>query len=427
MKLLITAISLTAAAVALALAGSQAARLKENGPRPVIDAGKYFNLDSPTSGLQEAIDAAGPAGGLIVIPPGIYPLKQSLSTRSGVTLRGSGPATVLRKEPGAASLLAADCPAKVTEVAVKDTAGFEIGGAIALRDREQVGWYITHAIVKAIRPGRIILDRPTTRDYRLDRGAVAVNFFPAITAEDQSALAIEDLQIDGDPAHQPTDAPGDFTFAAVHLVRCTRARVRDVLVTGWPSDGIGVQGGSDAQVIGCQATGCRGHGFHPGTELTGATFTGNVARDNAWDGLFFCARVRQTTVSSNVFTGNGWSGIGGLGNDDDEWNTCSGNICANNGRAGIEMNDGRNNTATGNVCVNNSRSASGRWAGIDISNCTGCLVTGNRCADDQERPTQQVGIRESGRSDYNQIRGNQLHGSQKAVEKIGPHTQGDRE
>jgi parallel beta-helix repeat protein len=427
MRLLITAISLAAAGLALALADGPSARLPDIGPRAIIEAGKYFNPDSPTSGLQEAIDAAGPAGGLVNIPPGIYPLKQSLIARSGVTLRGSGPATVLRKQRGTVSPLAADCPAGTTEVAVKDSAGFAVGGAIALRDREQVGWYITHAVVKAVQPGRIILDRPTTRDYRLDRGAVALNFFPAITAEDQSALAIEDLQIDGNLSQQPAAATGDFTFAAVHLVRCTRARVRDLLVTGWPSDGIGVQGGADVQVIGCQATGCRGHGFHPGTELTGATFTGNVARDNAWDGLFFCARVRQTTVSSNVFTGNGWSGIGGLGEDGDEWNTCSGNTCANNGRAGIELNEGRNNTATGNVCVNNSRSAPGRWAGIDIRNCSGCLVTGNRCADDQERPTQQVGIREAGQSDHNVIAGNQLYGSKRTLDKVGPHTQGGGE
>jgi parallel beta-helix repeat protein len=422
MKRLTIVTSLAAAALTLAFAGGPPGGPRDTGPRSVIDADKYFNRDSPTSGLQQAIDAAGPVGGLVLIPPGVYPLKQSLVVRSGITLRGAGPATVLRKEPGAVSTLAADCPAKTSEVAVKDTAGFTVGGAVALRDQERVGWDITHAVVKAIRPGKIVLDRPATHDYRLDRGATASNFFPAVTAEDQSALVIEDLQIDGAPTEQPKAAVGDFTFAGVHLVRCTRARVSHVLVTGWPSDGIGVQGGSDVQVLGCQANGCRGHGFHPGTALSGAVFTGNVARDNAWDGLFFCALVRQITVSSNVFTGNGWSGIGGLGEDGDEWNTCSSNVCANNGRAGIELNDGRNNTATGNVCVNNSRSAPGRWAGVDIRNCTGCLVTGNRCADDQERPTQHIGIREAGKSDHNVITANQLHGSKRAVEKVGPQT-----
>jgi parallel beta-helix repeat protein len=204
-------------------------------------------------------------------------------------------------------------------------------------------------------------------------------------------------------------------------------RVRGLLVTGWPSDGIGVQGGSDVQVTDCQVAGCRGHGFHPGTLLSNAVFTGNVARDNAGDGLYFCMGVRHTTVSSNVLTGNRGSGIGGLGDGGDEWNTCTANVCADNTKAGIELNDGRNNTVTGNVCVNNSRSAPGRWAGIDIRNCSGCLIAGNRCADDQAAPTQHIGVREAGQSDHNLISGNQLHGSKHGTEKAGAHTQAGRQ
>jgi hypothetical protein len=413
---------LALAGIMLTRTGSPNAGSRTLGPRPVIDAAAFFNPASPTSGLQDAIDAAGPAGGLVVIPPGVYQLRRGLVLRSGITFRGSGPGTILRKGPGALSPLTADASAGATDLVVKDVTGFTIGDAIAVRDRQNVGWHIHHAVVKAVQANHLVLDHPLARSYRVDQGAVALNYFPALTAKAQLALAAENLQIEGDLARQPATAPTDFTFAAIHLVDCTQARVRDVLVTGWPSDGIGVQGGSDAQVTGCQALRCRGHGFHPGTFLTGATFTGNVARDNAWDGLFFCMGVRHTTVCGNVFSGNGWSGIGGLGEDGDEWNSCSSNICAGNGRAGIELNNGRNNTATGNVCLNNSRSAPGRWAGIDVSNCTGCLVTGNRCADDQTEPTQHLGIRESGRSDHNLLTGNLLHGSRTAVEKVGAHT-----
>ena len=41
------------------------------GVRPVIDAGKYFDAASPTSGLQRAIDATGPRGGIVMLPPGV--------------------------------------------------------------------------------------------------------------------------------------------------------------------------------------------------------------------------------------------------------------------------------------------------------------------------------------------------------------------
>ena len=392
-------------------------------PGPVIDAARYFDPNSPTCGLQEAIDAVSPAGGVVVIPPGVYTLRRGLVLRSGLALRGSGAATVLRKHPAFMSLLAANCPIGAREIEVKDTAGFEVGSEIGVWDRENGGWHVTHAIVKAVKGGRVSLDRPTTRQYQTGRGALAVNFFPALTAEAQSALAIESLQIDGNLPRQPADAPIDFTFAAVHLVNCTRARASDLWVTLWPGDGISVQGGSDIQVIGCTVSRCRGHGFHPGTSLTNAVFTGNIARENGWDGLYFCAKVRYCTVSGNVFSFNGWSGIGGLGDGGDEWNTCSANTCVANGRAGIQVNNGRNNTATGNVCVNNSRSAPGQWAGIAIQNAAACLVTGNRCGDDQTPPTQHVGIAESGQSDHNLISGNHLGGSKKAVDKVGPHTQ----
>src|SRR5690242_9230947 len=95
--------TLAFAATAVALADRPAAGPGEVGPMPIIDAARYFDPHSPTSGLQKAIDAAEPAGGVVEIPPGVYPLKQGLVLRNGITLRGCGPATVLRKGPGAVS------------------------------------------------------------------------------------------------------------------------------------------------------------------------------------------------------------------------------------------------------------------------------------------------------------------------------------
>jgi len=393
------------------------------GGRGPVDAGKYFDPASPTSGLQEAIDATGPDGGIVLIPPGVYSLRRPLVMKSRVTLRGSGASTVLRKEAGFASPLTADLPVGATVVEVKDASGFRVGSEIGIRDPERLGWNCHHAIVKAVEGKRVRFDPPTVRDYSVERGALAFGFHPAIYARGQSEFSIESLRIDGNPAAQAAEVPVDFTFAAIHLVKCSAARVRDVWVSGWPSDGIGVQGGSDMQVIGCTVVKCRGHGFHPGTSLKHAVFTGNVGRDNGWDGLFFCMRVRHCTVSNNVFHGNGWSGIGGLGDAYDEWNVCSGNTCTDNGRAGILISNGKNNTVVGNVCVNNSRSRAGEYPGILIHDTTGTLVADNRCCDDQQQPTQLVGISESGNSDRNLISNNHLAGSKTPLEKVGPNTQ----
>lgn len=56
--------------------------------------------------LQDAIDAAAAEGsgrlrgGIVHLGPGVYPIGVSLQMRSGVTLWGSGPATVIRLLPG---------------------------------------------------------------------------------------------------------------------------------------------------------------------------------------------------------------------------------------------------------------------------------------------------------------------------------------
>lgn len=393
------------------------------GPRPAIDAADYYDPESPSGGLQEAIDAVPRAGGAVTIPPGVYLLKRGLVLRGGVTLRGAGPGTVLRKAPEVLSALAADVPEKATQVEVQDAAGFEVGMEIGILDRAMRGWHITHAHITAVEGNRIEFHPPTHRSYEVARDGMVVSHFPAITASGQADFTIESLRIEGDLPRQPTTRTSDFTFAAVHIVNCRRLRLRDLFINGWPSDGIGVQGGSEAQVTDCIVQGCRGNGFHPGTSLVNAVFTGNIGRENEWDGLYFCMYVRHSTVSNNVFYRNGWSGIGGLGNGGDEWNTVSANTCVANGRAGIQVNDGKNNTVTGNVCLNNSQSAPGRWAGITIQNSTGSLIVGNRVSDNQETPTQLVGISERGDSDHNLITGNHLHGSQTPLETVGAHTQ----
>ena len=71
--------------------------------------------------LQDAIDAAAAEGagrvrgGVVHVGPGLYPLGGSLELRTGVTLQGAGPATVLQLRSGV------DAPALVVEANVDGT------------------------------------------------------------------------------------------------------------------------------------------------------------------------------------------------------------------------------------------------------------------------------------------------------------------
>jgi parallel beta-helix repeat protein len=368
----------------------------------VVDASKYHDASSPTLGLQAAIDAAGEGGGIVEIPAGRYCLRAGLRLRSHITLRGAGDLTVLTRGSQVRTPLAA--PVKVGDriIPVKSVDGFRVGDEVAVMDKKQRGWYVTHAHVTEIEPGKLHLDIACHKEYDPDREAVVLNYFPFVTATDARGIVVEKLCLDGNLKENP-GPESDFTFAAVHFRRVSDSWVRHCTVRGHVSDGIGVQGGADNRVADCLVDGCRGHGFHPGTSLMGSIWQNNIGRNNAWDGLFFCARVRDTVVRGNLFHNNGWSGIGGLGNADDRHNIVSDNICTANGRYGIHATAGRDNVIQGNICRDNSQSEPGRYAGIGLSDTTDTLVSGNRCLDSQQTPTQRPGIVESGACQRNRI------------------------
>ena len=77
-----------------------------------------------------------------------------------------------------------------------------------------------------------------------------------------------------------------------------------------------------------------------------------------------------------------------------------------NGMCGIDANRGDEQVITGNLLLSNSRAEKGKYPGIRVQDLTHSIVQGNRCADDQEKPTQLKGIEESGESDYNLIGSN---------------------
>ena len=53
------------------------------------------------------------------------------------------------------------------------------------------------------------------------------------------------------------------------------------------------------------------------------------------------------------------------------------------------------------------------------------LVQGNRCADDQDTPTQLRGIVESGQSDYYLVSGNLCVGMDEAITLAGRNSRGE--
>lgn len=405
-------------------------------PQAVRDVADFYSAQSPTCGIQEAIDDLPPDGGVVTIPPGTYVLRRGLALRSRVTLRGSGATTVLTRGPQADATLTQTVKGSSRVIHVDSSDGFHPGDEVVVFAEEAHGWQAGHAVVKQVQSSRIVLEGPlhpgrTNLVYQAGKESVVVNYFAAIRGpsmffgEPVQGITIRDLTIDGNLDENPGPWH-DFTLSAIHLANASDALVRNVTVREWIADGIGVQSGRDNRVESCLVERCRFHGFHPGTSLRGAIFSGNIARENGGDGLYFCCIVTGITVNGNLFHGNKRSGIGGLGfgcGSSDSFNVVTNNVCRDNGHWGIEVTGGRNNLVSANVCIDNSRSQPGRYSGIGVIDSHGTLVSGNRCGSDSEEPTQRFGIEETGSSDGNVISNNLCQGNREGGVRIaGPDT-----
>jgi parallel beta-helix repeat protein len=382
----------------------------------VISAAEYGSQSSHTAGIQEAVYALGEAGGTVLIPAGVYEIDRAIHLGSGVRLKGEGEHTVIARKDACVQV-------KVTEsaltgarsVSVADGSKFRVGQEVTVRSEEAYGWWCTHAYIEKIEGGKLYLDRELTHDYLLEDSARVHNFFPALYADRQSLIRIEDLTIDGRLGDE-RDLTNDFTLSAVHTRDVSDSYIARLHVKNWPGDGISVQIGDNVTVTDCLSEYNLGHGYHPGTGISSGSWTNNVGRYNGWDGFYFCHRVRHTTVSGNRFHDNGWNGIGGLGkggDGGDRYNVISGNFCYNNGECGIKAYRGGNNTVVNNVCENNSRSDAGAFPGILIEGTYSSIFSGNRCLDFQdpvEDKTQGWGILVTGTSHDNVIKGNILSG-----------------
>ena len=89
--------------------------------------------------------------------------------RSHVTLRGSGSTTIFTRGREVASKLTRPARKGETSVEVESTKGFLVGDEVALMDDRMHGWYMAHAIVKEVSPGRLALAEPTTAPASVGR------------------------------------------------------------------------------------------------------------------------------------------------------------------------------------------------------------------------------------------------------------------
>jgi len=333
---------------------------------------------------------------------------------------------------GKVTRLAADAAKGARSVRVEHARLLRPGEALFFSGKGDM-WNHHFNVAAAVNGDTLALDRPLTVNAK--KGVPVYLGHCAITADGEKHVGVEDLAVEGWAG--PPPPWGGFRLAAIHTVRCSGIAIRSVTVRNWPADGFSIQAGKDLLVTGCTASGCRGHGFHPGTGFTNAEFTKLRSIGNGGDGLYYCWHNVNVNVRDCLLRGNAGHGIGGLGNPGDRKNLIERNTIERNGRAGIAVNGGKvsENVIRRNVIRDNSAEKPGKYPGVWLhaaaEDARAFTVEHNTIASTLDKPTQWVGVREQNGSyrgkpttaDENVIRGNTFRGHKEAdVVAVGPKT-----
>jgi len=352
--------------------------------QPLRAAG-FKRTSSPTSGIQEAINALPAGGGEVYVPAGTYVLKAPVRLRDNVTLRGAGAATILKKDKGFSIPLAEDAKVGQNHVIVTDSTGLEPGMVVVVADDKGIA---KSGRITKLEGNRVHLNKSLAINASTKQNARLVNAHAMIWVMCRNVI-IEKLTIDGNKAEQPRDARRGWIGGGIKGF-LTQSRIRHCWIHNTASDGMYISQAEGGTIItGCEIHHCGNIGIHMGPGV-GTVITANEIHHNESAGTHFCTGNTSDVIANNVVYNNGGAGIGGMSGDsarkvkEDKYQVIKGNIAFNNGRSGISVTGGRDAVITGNICYNNCQDPAliGR-AGIFVVNGHGYVVSGNRCFDDQ--------------------------------------------
>ncbi|MSR55885.1 MAG: right-handed parallel beta-helix repeat-containing protein, partial [Gemmataceae bacterium] len=242
--------------------------------------------------IQAAVDTvARMGGGTVKILPGTFRFRNAVYLCSNLRLIGSGPETLIIKEPSATSKLAADSDWYDQEITLADAKGFRVGDGICLRAKNP-----HHGGSTVIK--RTLVARSGNR-FRLDKGLrenlwamgkpTASTLFPLLSGELVTNIAIEGITLDGNKANNE-ELDGNYA-GCIFLQDCADINIRRVLARNNHGDGMSWQICHDVTVEDCESRDHSGLGLHPGSGSQRPLMRGNKLIGNNI-GLFFCWGVK---------------------------------------------------------------------------------------------------------------------------------------
>ncbi len=283
--------------------------------------------------LQAAVDyIARLGGGTVHIGPGVWLLRDSVRLQSGITLRGSGPETILRKAPGGTSALAEDGDYGDVRVLPAGPEGFEVGDGVTVRSNRQSGFHSTVAtVIRKDADGALILDGILNSDFMVAHEATVSRACPLIRGVDLHDVGVYDLVLDGNRENCPRE--DSCRGGALNLLRVATVSIGKVTFRNTNGDGLSYQNSPDVTVEDCVFEDNVGGGCHPGSGSARPVVRRCVMRRNGGCGMFVCWRVRNGLFEDNVLEDNQQMGIS-IGHKDTD-NRFLRNQIRRNGGSGV--------------------------------------------------------------------------------------------
>lgn len=345
--------------------------------------------------IQAAVDTvARMGGGTVRLLPGTYRLRNAVRLCSNLRLVGSGPETVLLKEPSVTAKLAADSDWYDQEITLADGRGFQVGDGICLRAKNphHGGSTVIKRTLVARSGNRFKLDRGLRENLWAGGTPTASTLFALLDGEFVTGVTIENLALDGNKANNE-ELDGNYA-GCVFLQDCAAVTVRKVIARNYRGDGFSWQICHDVTVEGCESRDHTGLGLHPGSGSQRPVIRGNTVV-GCHIGLFFCWGVKYGLAEQNVIEDTKTAGIS-VGHRDTD-NLIRNNAVKRSGQAGILFRPergpgftGDRNTIEGNAVTDSGGDAA---AAVDVQGTTAGLVFRNNALKETRGPAKRVGFR----------------------------------
>jgi hypothetical protein len=345
--------------------------------------------------IQAAVDTiARMGGGTVKLLSGTFRLRNAVYLCSNLRLVGSGPGTVLVKEPSITAKLSADSDWYDQEVTLADASGFRVGDGVCLRARNphHGGQTVLKRTLVARSGNRFRLDKGLRENLWSTGNPTASTLFPILSGEFVTNIVIENLTLDGSKANN-AELDGNHA-GCIFLQDCSTVLIRGVVARDYNGDGISWQICHDVTVEGCESRGNTGLGLHPGSGSQRPLIRKNKVLGNKI-GLFFCWGVKYGLAEGNVIEDTTTAGIS-VGHRDTD-NVIRGNTVRRSGQAGIMFRPergkgftGDHNLIEGNVVVDTGGESA---AAVDVQGTTAGLVFRRNELLESRGPAKRVGFR----------------------------------